>query len=320
MVCYTPLQGYESKEVTVNGRRKTVFNRGNARAGGFFSRSVPCHRCFGCRIQYSREWALRCLLESSLHKHSDGTSNNSFITLTYNDDFLPFYGSLRFSDWTKFLKRFRKRIEPLKIRFYMGPEYGDLNFRPHYHALIFGFDFPDKYLFMTRRGHKLYRSDFLEDLWTDPLSGKSMGYCSIGDVTFQSAAYVARYMMKKVKGEDIDSRYERFNLETGEVFFVEPEVARMSNRPGIGKAWFDEYSSSIYVKGKDFLTVGDGRKFRPPKYFDRLLERVSVEQFEALKAARQLDMRKYVKEYTPERLAEREKCHIAKVRSLKRSL
>lgn len=323
MVCVSPLQGYESNELTAKGKRKTTLNRYNARRHGFLSeRVVSCNRCVGCRFDYSRQWAIRCMHEASLYE------SNSFITLTYNDRFLPRiysdnghilgYGSLNYDHWTKFMKRLRKALAPLRVRFYMGPEYGDINFRPHFHAIIFNYDFPDKTVFKVRNGLPLYRSLLLERLWTDPDSGESMGFCSVGTVTFRSAAYVARYMMKKVKGEDIEDRYKRFNLETGEIFFVEPEKARMSNQNGIGKDWFDlYYRSDLY--NKDFVTM-DGVKYRPPKYYDSLFEKICPQDLEDIKLVRQEAMRKLSDSLTPDRLRQVETCLLSDSRKLPRNI
>jgi len=323
MVCFSPLQGFESRELTFKGKRKTTFSRLKARRFGYFSsRVVPCNRCSGCRLDYSRQWAVRCMHEASLF------DDNSFITLTYNDKFLPRVysddgrilgnGSLNYDHWTKFMKRLRKLLSPLKIRFYMGPEYGDLNFRPHYHALIFNYDFPDKVLYTTRNGVNLYRSPFLESVWTDPDNGESMGFSSVGDVTFKSAAYVARYMMKKVKGPDVEDRYTRFNFETGECFFVLPEKARMSNRNGIGKDWFDKFAFTD-VYNKDFVTM-NGNVFRPPRYYDSLLERICPQDLEDIKIVRRQSILKMAHEFTPERLRAREICHLSSVSKLPRNI
>lgn len=323
MTCFSPLQGFQSADLTSKGKRKTVFNRLYARADGMFLRTVPCNRCSGCRLTYSREWAVRCMHEASLFGDV-----NSFITLTYNDHFLPrIYsedgrilgnGSLNYQHWTNFMKRLRKALSPRKIRFYMGPEYGDLSLRPHYHALIFNYDFPDKHLYTTRNGNRLYRSDFLESVWTDPDTGLSMGFSTVGSVTFESAAYVARYMMKKVKGEDTENRYTRYNLETGEIFFVEPEKARMSNRSGIGRDWFDKFAvTDIYTK--DCVSM-NGRLVRPPKYYDSLFENLSPEDFEAIKLSRQKAMAEMAHELTPERLRAREVCHLSSMQKLPRNI
>ena len=264
-----------------------------------------------------------------------------FITLTYNDSFLPRvysddgrvlgYGSLNYDHWRDFMNRFRTYIRrksfmdrfnlPVyegKVRFYMGPEYGDLNFRPHYHALIFNYDFPDRYVHTVSNGHRLYRSPLLEALWVDSNTNLSLGYSSVGDVTFESAAYVARYMMKKVKGEDIDNRYSRFNLETGEIFFVEPEKARMSNQSGIGKEWFDRYYFSDILP-KDSVSM-NGRIVRPPKYYGSILEKISPSDFERIKQSRQVAMAQMASDLTPERLRAREICQLSSLKKLPRNL
>lgn len=330
MTCFRPLQGYQSAELTDNGKRRFTYNSRKAfrgHDGNPVHMDLPCNRCSGCRVTYSREWAIRCMHEASLY---DNGLNNSFITLTYNDKFIPKIfsddgrilgeGTLNYDHWTLFMKRLRKALEPLKIRFYMGPEYGDENLRPHFHALIFGYDFPDKELYTVRNGHRLYRSKLLEDTWSDPDTGESYGYSTVGSCTFQSAAYVARYMMKKVKGEDVDGRYQRFNLETGECFQVEPEKARMSNRNGIGKEWFDKYGIDTYCSEKDFITMGDGRKVRPPKYYDRIYEKISPEEFLAIKESRTQMMAITAGDRTRERLEDREKCFLASIKKLPRTL
>lgn len=361
MPCFHPMQGYESRELTSNGKRKTVMDPRNARycltPDGYVpkERVCKCNKCFGCRNQYSREWSIRCMHEAFLWEKKGG---NSFITLTYNDDFLPRVysddgrilgvGTLNYDHWTKFVKRFRKAlVKPLfdsykrkygkrfknkfywrlawrkgpKIRFYMGPEYGTLNHRPHYHAIIFNYDFPDKVHVCTRQGHKLYQSRFLDSLWTCPKTGKSMGYCSVGSVTFQSAAYVARYMDKKVKGDDVEGRYQRFNLETGEVYYLAPEKARISNRDGIGKGWFDLYHSDVYRPDvdKDFITV-NGVRCRPPRYYDSLLERISPQDFEAIRLSRQLSMKEFADNFSPDRLYASELIFLNRTSRLVRSL
>lgn len=143
--------------------------------------SLPCGQCIGCRLERSRQWAMRCMHEASAF------DSNAFVTLTYDDASLPPNGSLKYSDYQLFMKRLRKAIEPSKVRFYMCGEYGEEEFRPHFHACLFGFDFPDKVKFKTTgSGSTIYTSKMLETLWPH-------GLCSTADVTFESAAYVARY-------------------------------------------------------------------------------------------------------------------------------
>ena len=66
-------------------------------------------------------------------------TDNAFVTLTYADDQLPDGNSLCPEDVTKFLKRLRKRIDPVKIRYFLCGEYGEgSTSRPHYHLILFG--------------------------------------------------------------------------------------------------------------------------------------------------------------------------------------
>jgi hypothetical protein len=194
-----------------------------------------------------------------MHKH------NAFITLTFNEEHLPDDHSIRKEHVQKFFKRLRKRIG-VDIRYFACGEYGKQNNRPHYHAIIFGYDFPDKQLrSKTRNGDLLFRSSTLEKAW-------KFGYSLIGDVTFESAAYVARYVMKKRKGdqEEIDEYYKLVDEETGEIHQLEPEFCLMSRRPGIGKNWLEKFKSDT---DKDFVTIR-GDKMALPKYYDNLLEQM----------------------------------------------
>ena len=127
--------------------------------------------------------------------------NNCFITLTINPEELEKRKnkwSLDHREFQLFMKRLRKKYG--EVRFYMCGEYGEENKRPHYHACLFGVEFEDKELHRVRRGIPLYKSETLNKLW-------KLGFCTIGDVTFESAAYVARYIMKKVTGEKAEEHY-----------------------------------------------------------------------------------------------------------------
>ena len=190
MACYHPLKGYRSSELTKNGKRKIVFNRNQGYAD--LPVTVPCGQCIGCRLERSRQWAIRCHHEASLYE------NNSFITLTYADEYLPQNGSLDLNAQQKFFKRLRKKYGS-GIRFYACGEYGSKFGRPHYHACLFNHDFADKTLWKITNDVPLYRSSSLEELWP-------YGHSSVGNVTFQSAAYVARYILKKITGEHADNR------------------------------------------------------------------------------------------------------------------
>jgi len=203
----------------------------------------------------------------------------------------------------------------------MCGEYGDENLRPHYHALIFGHNFSDKEYFReTDTGHKLYRSDTLDRLW-------SHGYCNIGEVTFETAAYTARYIMKKVKsnekkrsikylGNEISSEewnaYSRVDPTTGEAFYVLPEYTAMSRRPGIGKGWYKKFGEETY---RDDYIIERGVKMQPPRYYDE-----QYPDIDTIKQKRRRRAKERNQDNTPERLAVKEKVKLAQMRFLKRSL
>jgi len=193
----------------------------------------------------------------------------------------------------------------------MCGEYGDENLRPHYHALIFGHNFSDKEYFReTDTGHKLYRSDTLDRLW-------SHGYCNIGEVTFETAAYTARYIMKKVKindntPENLRRTYERVDSETGEAFQVIPEYTTMSRRPGIGQDWYKKFGEETY---RDDYIIERGVKMQPPKYYDE-----QYPDIDTIKRKRRRKAKERNKDNTSERLAVKEKVKLAQLRFLKRSL
>ena len=270
MPCYSPLEGWRSRAVNPSGKRSIVFNR----KAGYVDMpvTVPCGRCIGCRLDYSRMWAIRCVHEASQH------AENSFVTLTYNNDHLPENMSVNKEELQKFFKRLRKELDGKFIRYFACGEYGEKLQRPHYHAIIFGHSFmDDRILHAKRNGHLLYRSPTLEKVW-------KFGFSLIGEVTFQSAAYVARYVVKKRKGDDnyVDPKTGKSNKEyymivdkeTGEVHFREPEFCIMSRGSkkrktgGLGRGWLEKYKSDT---DKDFITMVDGSKHPLPKYYDDIL-------------------------------------------------
>jgi len=280
MACFHPIPGYRA------GSGKITFKRSEA-TGSLASVSIACGQCRGCRLERSRQWAVRISHEAQTHTH------NCFITLTYNDAHLPEDHSLDITHWQLFAKRFRKQEGP--FRFYHCGEYGDTNGRPHYHACIFGHDFSAdrKRYTKTEQGHELHTSETLDRLW-----GK--GFCQIGELTFQSAAYVARYVMKKQNGQAAADHYDQVDTDTGLITRLKPEYASMSRRPGIGAAWISKYKTDVYPH--DYVIV-NGKKSRPPKFYDNQLSEFELEM---LKARRATQGKKHRANNTPERLAVRE--------------
>lgn len=262
---------------------------------------LPCGRCIGCRIARSKEWAVRCMHEASLHQE------NCFLTLTYDDDHMPDDGGLKKEHFQKFMKRLRwKYRHHPPIKYYMAGEYGtgpnDTLGRPHFHALIFGLDFGDKYLWNEQR--KLYRSEELERLWP-------FGYSSIGAVNYKTSAYVARYVMKKITGEQAENHYRKVNPETGEEFKVIPEYNAMSLNPPIAKEWYEKYKADVFPH--DYVVI-DGRKVKTPKFYLNQLEAQDPEAFKDVKCRRL----EYAKQ-NPESKRIRENRHINAKANLNRT-
>ncbi|AJK28271.1 putative replication initiation protein [Eel River basin pequenovirus] len=303
MPCYYPRDGWRSRSVNPEtGRRSVVFDR----KAGFEDMpvTVPCGQCIGCRLERSRQWAMRCMHEAQLH------DDNCFLTLTYDDEHLPEDGSLDVKHFQDFMKRLRERIKPRKVRFFHCGEYGEQTLRPHYHALLFGFDFPDRVFYTTRNGNSLDISPTLQELW-------GHGFCTVGALTFESAAYVARYVLKKVTGDGAEDHYTRVNSETGEIVKVRPEYTTMSRRPGIAADWWRKYRQEVIDHDSVILR---GREMRPPAFYDRLLEVEEPELHARMKAKRKAQGERFAHDNTTNRLRTREKVKRAQVTFLKRTV
>lgn len=231
---------------------------------------VACGRCVGCRTDYSKGWAARCMHEASLH------SENCFLTLTYNDCHLPPDGGLKKGHFQDFIKRLRRSLGRKKISYFHCGEYGADLGRPHYHALIFGHDFPDKRFHTRRNGHTVWISKTLDDLWTH-------GFCEIGTVTYQSAGYIARYTLKKITGQEAPGWYQKLDVNTGEFTPVPAEYLTMSRRPAIAKRWMENFHSDVFPC--DFMVV-DGKRVKPPRYYDKQLKQISEARLTDVKKAR----------------------------------
>jgi len=255
-------------------------------------------------VDRSREWAVRSYHEAQLHE------NNCFITLTYNDEHLPADGSVDVRHWQLFAKRLRKLMGP--FRYFHCGEYGGKNQRPHYHACLFGLDFPDKVVFQVKDDNITYTSEVLAERW-------GMGFCTIGAVTFESAAYCARYILKKYLGEGSEEHYEAYDLETGEVQgHVKPEYVTQSRNHGLAHGWLERFGlSEIYPD--DFVVIGN-RKLKVPSYYDVQLEKLDPVLYEQVKAKRLERMELMEHEYTPERLAVRKEVFVSRIKKLKRNL
>jgi len=296
--CFKPLPAYRCSDGSV------VFSE-LRRFDTVQTLSIPCGQCVGCRLERSRQWAMRCLHEASLYKQ------NCFITLTYADEHLPSDLSLHYADFQKFMKRLRKRFKDKTIRFYMAGEYGENFGRPHFHACIFNLDFSDKKLWKkTGSGCRIYRSEILEALWP-------FGYSSIGDVNFQSAAYVARYIMKKVTGDGAEQHYSMIDINSGEIIKRTPEFNKMSLKPGIGYEWYKKYKSDVYPH--DYVVI-NGKQVKPPKFYDKKLKSDFPFEWDEVEFKRYSQAKANFADNTDERLLVKETIAKARLSMLKREL
>lgn len=285
---------------------------------------LPCGRCVGCLVDRTRQWAVRLVTESQMHE------DNCFVTLTYDDEHLPEYGYLDVKDFQLFIKRLRKKFSVLipqgprrrgirrkriypRFKYFHAGEYGGRLGRPHYHVLFFGFDFLDKKAWRTSdTGYQVYRSEVLESLWGN-------GFCEIGSVTPQSAAYVARYVVKKIFGDGAKDHYFDHVSQDGEMMMKPPEYVTMSRRPGISSSWLEKYWKDVYAADKDYVVL-DGQKFKTPRYFDNFLQDMDSDRLDFIKKQRVDRAVERRADSTPERLASRERVKQAQLSQLKRKL
>lgn len=232
--------------------------------------TIACGQCKDCRLKKSVDWAVRCTHEAKCH------AENSFLTLTYNDAELPTDGSLHKPHLQKFFKRLRSRTGK-EIRYFACGEYGDTTNRAHYHVCLFGHDFGDKKQFKRSGEHILYTSKILTELW-------GHGNTSIGELNFETAAYTARYSMKKIVGKGC-KKYVKLDEETGEIIPLIQPFAVMSLKPAIGRTWLEKFHGDIYNADKDFLILR-GKKLKPPTYYDKIYDLIDHDRLSAIKSQR----------------------------------
>lgn len=262
---------------------------------------VPCGKCMSCRINLAEQWASRCALELKDH------SSAYFVTLTYDDDHLryayrinarqrtcTFEPTLVKRDAQLFIKRLRKYCAKLgiKLRYFGCGEYGSTTQRPHYHFIFFGMPFfaDSKLLNVRSNGSttvKLYSSPTLESLW-------SHGHVAIGDVTYQSISYVARYTTKKFRSSYLSDEDREFydqaldELNSADLPVYEDDFLMMSRNPGIGRSYFDKNFSEIYRFDRLIYSCSGSnvKVLRPLRYYDRLYDFVDPEHFHQIKLKR----------------------------------
>lgn len=258
MSCYHPLIGYRSDTIGDNGKKKVkiISLREDETIDDFKSLGaflIPCGKCIGCRLDYSRRWADRMMLEL------ETAEKGIFVTLTYDNEHIHInddscFGTLEKRDCQLFMKRLRKQFKE-RIRFFIAGEYGEQTLRPHYHAIIYGIglsDIDDCIPFgRNDLGQSYYISEKFQKIW-------SLGNVLLADVSWKTCAYVARYVVKKQTGE---------NKKIYEIRNVIPEFCLMSRRPGIGAEYLEKNPDCLDLKSINLSTPQGGVKISIPKYY-----------------------------------------------------
>lgn len=298
MACYHPLYALEvgkkangKKNLKFISRKIEDFEKIIHYDGKIYPRSalipLPCGQCIGCRLEYSRQWANRMMLELEYHDSA------YFCTFTYDDEHVPrtYYAdpetgeavpalTLDKRDMQLLMKRIREHFPDDKIRFFGCGEYGSQSFRPHFHIILFGLHLDDLVLYKTvRQGgefYAYYNSDSLACCWMDD-QGSPKGYVVVGRVTWETCAYTARYVTKKLKGAE-SKFYDDHNIQ--------PEFVLMSRRPGIGRQYYDDHPEIYDYEKINISTPKGGKSFRPPRYYDKLFDLEQPTRYEKLKLSR----------------------------------
>lgn len=350
MPCYHPLEGYKDK---YSGGWKHKRDDPTE-----IPMAVPCLNCLGCRLDKSRMWAMRIIHESTLPENDGG---NIFITLTYRSrreateqqlkdgEHIPDDWSLHKSHFQKFMKRLRKKRKNQRIRMYHCGEYGNVCRhnklsitadetlqgercddcrlgRPHYHAIIFNCDFRDRIPIGGKRGRTYYTSKELEEIW-------KYGHVQVADLSWEGAAYVARYCLKKITGKKAYDHYLSADIN-GEPVQLLPEYATMStgrrcpkckdwecanSTGGIGRKWYERFKYDCYPSDTVWVP-GQGNLRGLPRYYDKLFSEDDPGLHEEVKALRKAFRDAHAEEYTPARLKAKYQVKKAQITNITRGL
>jgi len=208
----------------------------------------PCRKCLACRLNMAREKAIRAIHESKSYE------NNIFLTLTYDQEHIG-DGKLHYRDFQLFMKKLRKEIyestldydkHKHRISYMVTGEYGDKTKRPHWHAIIFNYSPSDKKFLRNDPDQPTFTSEIITNLWGN-------GSTMFGNVTLDSASYVARYAAKKLgHGKDQDHDYH--------------PIHKTSSKHAIGKSFIEKYYQDIFNHG--FVVLPNGQKAGIPRYYE----------------------------------------------------
>lgn len=333
MACYTPYRHYRViGEKTDEGKKLYVSSHSATKGRPFIIEQTECGQCTGCRIRRIRDMSIRCCHEARLHKENlylTLTYNDENLPedrCVRVEEFQSFMKKLRhfFNRWyydnksrkyRRVEKSKKNKFKGRKLRYYVCGEYGRIcricgvpeklcrrmvkskfsvyhQFkeqlgRPHFHAIVFNCMFYDLEVLKEENGFKYYESEKLNSIW-------EKGEVVIGEVNSTTAAYVAKYIMKRVTGKQAENHYRQIDPYTGEIRKLTPEFRSSSNRPGIGYDWIVKNFRDVYPK--DFVTY-DGTIYRTPSYYDKVYEVHHPDRMEEIKNKRKHE----IKEGDPEK-------------------
>ena len=318
MVCESPIKVWKQNQARLDVPAKDYYEMKKIswkKVPDRIEVEIPCGKCLGCRLDHASMWATRIAVEAKNWK------KNCFVTLTYNGPNLPLTDTgletLQKKDIQDFLKRLRyynkgneewehpisgKKENP--IRYFCCGEYGPKCGRPHYHMAIFNYCPDDlKFYKKNKHGDMIYTSKKLQDIWGN-------GFVTVEDLNFNSAAYIARYTLKKAgisgytriytkefwQSIELDERFQgeiwadelkywnKFHRKQKKrVKEIEDEFVIMSRGAGIGVKYWNENKEKIKKNKGIMLKIGDKVKLKPiPRYYIKLWERenwLEVERF-----------------------------------------
>ncbi len=289
MACYSPLKGFK------NANGALVFKRSRHTVGKM---EVACGQCLGCRLDRTLMWAMRIVHEAYLHEFDHG---NCFVTFTYrskdecspdqlkNGYYVPEDYSLNYYHFRDFIKRLRKHFKQ-QIRYFHCGEYGK-ELRPHYHACLFNCMFDDQYVYQQEQGITTYESETLQKLWP-------YGFCTIGELNFETASYTAGYILKKITGEQAVDAYLR-NDEYGVAFWVRPPYVTMSLKPGIGVKFYEQFKTDFFPSDESPVP-GKGVIQKVPRYYETQLQHSDPDIHAMVKDQRKVWISEHREDFTPE--------------------
>lgn len=154
---------------------------------------VPCGHCLGCLKTRQQQIAFRAEYEAI----DPSNVQTLFVTLTYANEYLPKGNELSKSAFQRFIRRLKKRIPNVRVRYVACGEYGALYGRCHYHCLLFFSDYVEY--------------SVIKDAWP-------FGIVDIAPFLSARAGYVAKYSVKQI-GDVSEHIQEPFILISHNVGF-----------------------------------------------------------------------------------------------------